>query len=157
MSEASGVPEIDRPPFLIRRASESDHGYIRSVWCCEAERTPLGRSFPSGEKGVSHDCFRKTYHRWITKIFARPLAQAFVAATPEDASVLVGVAVFEPGTLHVVYVRQSLRGFGVATALLGGWKGSICSLKQWKTLSYLPSCLWDASASSAVTLSTPPR
>lgn len=68
-------------------------------------------------KQIPRKVFFAEHHKILDGIFARnPTVR--MAVMPEDPSVVFGWAVYEPGTLHYVYVKPDFRKHGIARALL---------------------------------------
>ena len=78
------------------------------------------RSYQSNShlvRHISRNDFFAGHHDVLDGIFARePIVK--LAVMPDDHSVILGWACYEPGTLHYVYVKPSFRRYGVAKALL---------------------------------------
>lgn len=77
--------------------------------------------------GAARQCDMKTrridshlFNAWMspTAVSALGRSQILIAAPSDDDATIYGFAVFEPGLIHMVYVRPQLRKLGIARALL---------------------------------------
>jgi len=96
------------------------------------------RSYQSSShlvRHVSRNDFFAGHHDVLDRIFARePIVK--LAVMPDDHSVILGWACYEPGTLHYVYVKPSFRRYGVAKALLAGVQHPFTYTHRTDNLSY---------------------
>lgn len=80
-------------------------------------------------RGLYHGCtfysyidktaFYSNYGQVIDRLLLKPSISLKVACLADEADVIVGYAISEPGTLHFVYVKSAFRGNGIAKQLLG--------------------------------------
>lgn len=68
-------------------------------------------------KHIPKDTFFAEHHKVLDRIFARdPIVK--LAVLPDDPSVVLGWAVYEPELAHFVYIKPAFRRYRIATALL---------------------------------------
>lgn len=91
----------------IRPGRDEDKNFILSTWLKSYRQLSTSSPVPTGE----------IYFKWAQDKIKKHLG-SFVVACTDDSDQIVGYAVFEDDVLHYVYVKHSLRGFGVANKLL---------------------------------------
>lgn len=84
---------------------------VADAWVQTAKAS--SRATRSADKGA----FFKHHHKIVSGILGR--AEIRIAAPPDDDFTILGFAVVEPGTIHMVYVKAAFRRLGLARALLG--------------------------------------
>jgi hypothetical protein len=101
---------LQQPSVVLRRATAADvpfilNSWLRSHWDAwgEPHGIPKGHYFAEA-------------HRKACLTLSR--AECLLAINPEDESHLLGYVVWEPGTLHYVYVKHPYRKEGLASRLV---------------------------------------
>jgi GNAT superfamily N-acetyltransferase len=99
--------------FKIRQAKGNDLNFIYSTWL---------RSYKHDSpvtKQIKRDLFFKEHQRLIDKIFMRPNINIYMACKDDDEDLVFGYIVYEPKTIHFIYVKESFRKLGIGKRLLG--------------------------------------
>jgi len=96
------MTEID-----FRRSTAEDTNFILSSWL---------KSYRSSVPLVSDDIYFEYHKAYVTNLILK--STIIVACDPDYPSSIYGYAVTEPEIVHYVYVKHTLRRFGIATALL---------------------------------------
>lgn len=109
MSKASEAMGLERSNYVIRGGVGGDVGFVMQTWLRSAQK-----DFPLCL--VPRDLFYASHGKLVEGAVGRSVV--LVAASPEDADLIMGWACVEQGVLHFVYVKGSLRGFGLGRALL---------------------------------------
>lgn len=135
-AEAAGYKPVN---CHVRPMGADDMGFVCNTWVRCLEETPLADTE-----------MRPVIYKMIKRVLERPETCCTLACDALDKTTIWGFAVLEPDVLHIVYVRRSLRGFGLATMLLDGFKGDKCSMKFWKRLGYCPMRLWTTKGGNEV-------
>ena len=102
--------EALQPGAALRKAAAADVPFILNSWLrshYDAWAEPHG--IPKGR-------YYAETHRSACLTLAR--AECLLAVNPEDETHLLGYVVWEPGTLHYVYVKHPYRREGLASRLL---------------------------------------
>jgi len=97
------------PRILFRPAADADANFILNSYLKSARA-----SWPCVTSAVF---YREAKARFETLV-TRPDAALRIAADPLDANVIWGWALTEPDVVHYLYVKHSLRRFGITRALL---------------------------------------
>lgn len=104
-------------PVRIREHRDTDLAFVVDTW---------RRSFGDESKlaRLSADLYFKVMARHIKALSHEPGAKIRIACDEQDEDAIIGFACVTGDELHYVYVRgggeTSMRGFGVAKALLSG-------------------------------------
>ena len=98
--------------YKIRHALPSDVAFVYSTWLNSYKRdSALGKS-------TRDTIFFNEYRFVVDYILNRPNVDVMVCCHPDEISVIFGYAVYEPGILHYVFVKEAFRRLGIAKALL---------------------------------------
>ncbi len=68
---------------------------------------------------IEKEAFFKHYQEVVARLLLKPSISLKVVCLADEAEVVLGYAISEPGTLHFVYVKSPFRGQGIAKQLLG--------------------------------------
>jgi len=96
----------------VREANEGDIPFVFNAW--------LNSLYGGNEwfRKIRRDIFFKNYHRIIEQILSRPTVSINIACLADDADILLGFSVYEPRTLHYVFVKGDWREIGIAKDLV---------------------------------------
>lgn len=130
------------PPLVLRRPVLDDVPFLTNSWL---------RSYRDSGAAIRHvpnDVYHLLHHRIIERLWRDEQVTWLVACYPQDTSFIYGWLCGENTdagpVLHYVYVRRSMRKFGVATHLVNtfadghdrgfmthltrGWEGLVSTL-----------------------------
>lgn len=104
------------PPIMLRGPVDDDVRFVTSTWLKSF------REAGTFTRHVGNDLYFAQQHTLISKLWNDPRSTRLMAVFPEDTAFLYGW-LFGTGTdagpiIHYVYVRNSWRGRGIATALV---------------------------------------
>lgn len=98
-----------------RKGHELDHDLIFSTWI-------KGLYFSANKdtwiSSIPEHIFSKNYSKVITSIIKKSLVDIAIACLKDSPDVILGYAIFEPETIHWVYVKSSWRDIGIARDLV---------------------------------------
>ena len=105
--------------WKLRAADSNDTAFLYSSWLKSY------RNYPT-MAGIPNTIFYDQFHKVITSILSRPTSIVIVAHDPADPTTIFGYIVAEVSgdtvaptlILHWVYIKHSVRGFGMATDLV---------------------------------------
>jgi hypothetical protein len=69
-------------------------------------------------ENIPQSVYFKNYREVVRRILSRPTTQVKVACLKQSPDIVLAFSVFEPGTLHWVWVKPEWRKIGLATDLL---------------------------------------
>jgi hypothetical protein len=96
--------------YVVRPAEAGDRGFVCATWLRDyGEHSQFARKINPPEYRFFHGLA-------IDRILTR--ASVLVACDPQDASVLYGFIVYEPGLLAYAYVKRAFRRMGIFRELL---------------------------------------
>jgi GNAT superfamily N-acetyltransferase len=119
---------VSSEAFRIRAADASDRAYVLRSWFEGARQTHWARDLGP--------VFFAEHGRVLEAILDR--AACRIAHVPSEPTAILGFAVLElPDVLHWVHVRHSVRGQGIAKALVWSTfqRGSEVQCSHWPALS----------------------
>jgi GNAT superfamily N-acetyltransferase len=99
-------------PVVLRDARESDDGFIVDAWTENFKP----HSMTCRVAGV--DPYRRMMQNLIRRIGDEPGAKRIIAADATDTWQIAGFLIATGQELHYVFVRESLRGHGIAKQML---------------------------------------
>jgi GNAT superfamily N-acetyltransferase len=98
--------------WTIRPAVGNDLAFIYSCWL---------NSYRS-DSHIGSTCRKSVYYDSYNQVIDRILDEAYtlvrVAVDPNDENVIYGYAVYDPSTIHYVFVKEAFRELGIAASLL---------------------------------------
>lgn len=101
--------------WKLRQARVEDQSFIFSSWLKSYRNYNV-------VAGIPNTTYFDKQHRLISRLLEKPTTLAIIACDPDDESTIYGYIIAELDTsgmvLHWVYTKHSLRGFGVAKALV---------------------------------------
>lgn len=112
--------------FTKRKYSASDLGFIFSTWMnalyygnrwkkdmAPVHGAPIDLYGEMDEK-LFYQCYRKV----IENILKKPNTQIRIVCLSDDYDSILGYSIFEPETLHFVFVKEAWRKIGIAKELV---------------------------------------
>ena len=107
-----GEGEYDPTSFCRLRAPvEADIPFIYRLW-----GEALTRESPVS-RGMNRRTARSCWVRVIDTILNNDCTIIRVGCDAEDPNIIFGIAIYQPDVLHYIFVRESLRGAGLARKL----------------------------------------
>jgi len=95
--------------MILDAPTAEEFPFIFDSWARSFRRSPWAGCVPNHlYDAVSRECSRGIVDRGATVIVARP----------DDVARVMGYAVWEPGVLYFLYVKEAFRRMGVGSALL---------------------------------------
>lgn len=92
--------------ILFRTPTINDYNFLISAWCKSARH-----AFPD----VDDKVYYQDYKSKVREMLANK--DTLLAVDPEDPSIILGFMTYEANTIHYLYVKHALRGFGIAKQL----------------------------------------
>lgn len=109
----------------FRDALTADHDLIYSTWLkglyfSYNSTSSKKESSPSDSwiSNIPQHVFDRNYSKVITKILEKKSVTSTIACLLASPDVALGYAVFDPDTIHWVYVKTSWRGIGLARDMI---------------------------------------
>lgn len=98
--------------FAVRDYDPSDKNFVYSTW--------LKGLYFGNEwfKEIPEPVFLRAYQRVLESIMALPQTKVAIACLPDVTDVILGYAVYQDQRLHWVFVKNSWRNLGIATAIV---------------------------------------
>ena len=107
------------PPLMLRAPVDDDVRFVTSSWLNSF------REAGAFNKHVGNDLYFAQHHSLIAALWNDPRTTKLLAVFPEDTAFiygwLVGTGSDVGPIVHYTYVRNSMRGRGVATALVNAF------------------------------------
>ncbi len=95
---------------VIRDNLPEDESFILDSWL----KSYYGASFFTVK--IPKSVFFSHHSRLIKKLLVT--SRIRLAVDPQDLGIIAGYIVYEPDKIHYLYVKESLRGFGIGKKLL---------------------------------------
>lgn len=95
--------------WITRKPTGADISFIYSTWL-------RSYHYDSFTKSTAKSIYFENYKLVLDHILKT--AQVYVACSKEDPNVIFGYVVYEPETIHYVFVKEAFRRFGLAKALI---------------------------------------
>lgn len=96
----------------IRQALAEDKNFVLSTWLRNY------RHSSAFARGIRTSVYFEWHHRLLVNLMARPECTVLIACDEEEPNLILGYIAFEQGIVHYVYVKRSMRGFGLGKKLL---------------------------------------
>lgn len=96
---------IDPPHF--RTPSQKDLNFVLNSWL---------KSNRNEHQHVTNEVYYTFYKKIIAELLSK--ADTVIACDPADHNSIWGYIVYEPSTVHYIYVKHALRRFGIANSLM---------------------------------------